>query len=187
MADPREAITNHLTPHGVRLEQVGGRGTADLSEILGTMDYAAVLGMIGARPAAMLLAKYAADGQEERKARAYWLMECIEHGAAKGWKRPGARMVESMAYASIDEHMGYGTRCAMCMGTKQRVVGHQVIECPQCQGAGFVAYSPDAYAELIGISLMEWDHTWQERIGWARRALHRWEMDAVESLMERMG
>jgi len=186
VSDPRELVTTHLTPHGVQLETVGGRTTVDLSEVLQHMDFAMVLGMIGAKPAGMLLAKYADDKQEERKCRAWWLMETIEVAQERGWKRPRARMVEEMAYATMDEHMGRDTRCRTCHGTKERVVGHTVVECPTCRGQGFLPYSPEAYADRIGFTMLEWDRAWRERVDWARRALYRWEQDAAERLMARL-
>jgi len=185
MSDPREAITGHLTAHGVRLDAVG-RSTADLSEILSGMDYAAVLGMIPARDAAILLAMYAADQMEERKVRSWWLAECIEHATAKGWKRPRARMVEALAYASIEEHMGYGTRCGTCQGTKERIVNNLPITCPVCEGAGFLTYSPAIYADRIGITLLEWDRTWRTRVDWCRRRLFQWEQGAAEMFWDRL-
>jgi hypothetical protein len=186
MSDPREQLTHHLTPHGVTLEIVGGRSTADLSEVLASMDYAMVLGMVEPRQAAMLLAKYCDDSLEERKCRSWWLMECIEYGAAKGWKRPKARMVQGMAYATISEHMGHGTRCMLCQGTASRMVGNLPVECPGCSGRGFLEYLPEQYCDEIGCTMLEWDKIWRERVGWARRALYRWEMDAAEALKARL-
>jgi hypothetical protein len=186
MSDPREKLTNHLTPHGVTLEIVGGRSTADLSEVLASMDYAMVLGMVEPRQAAILLAKYCDDQLEERKCRSWWLAECIEYGAAKGWKRPKARMVQGMAYATIDEHMGRGTRCMLCQGTASRMVGNLPVECPGCSGRGFLEYLPEQYCGEIGCTMLEWDKVWRERVGWARRALYRWEMDAAEALKAKL-
>lgn len=187
MSDPRELVTAHLTPHGVQLEIVGGRTTVDLSEVLQHMDFAMVLGMIGPKPAGMLLAKYADDHQEYRKCRIWWLQECIETAHEKGWKRPRARMIEQMAFATIEEHMGAGTRCEMCKGTKERMFGHTVIECPDCYGKGFIEYGPEVYAGRIGFHAYEWDRVWRERVAWARRALYRWEQDAAERLIAKMG
>ena len=186
MSDPREQLTHHLTPHGVTLEIVGGRSTADLSEILVSMDYAMVLGLIEPRQAAMLLAKYCDDALEERKCRAWWLTECKEYGAAKGWRRPEAAMVEGLAYATMDEHMGHGTRCHICDGVGSREVARRIIECPGCEGAGFVRYLPAIFAERIGCTAVEFDRIWSERVGWARRALWRWESDAAEALQARL-
>jgi hypothetical protein len=183
--DIREQLAQHLTAHGVPLE-LGIRAT-DLDELLRGMDFAMLLGMIGPKPAGMLLAKYCGDAQEERKCRAWWLMECIETGAAKGWRRPKARMIEGFAYATIEEHMGHGTRCGTCNGTKERMVGHLPVICPSCMGYGFIPYSPDRMMESIMCSTVEWDKVWRDRVGWARRRLHRWEADAVQALVERHG
>lgn len=185
MADVREALTQHLTAHGVPLE-IGIRST-DLLEILNSMDYAMLLGYIEPRQAAMLLAKYCADAQEERKCRAWWLMDCIEYGAAKGWRRPQARMIEGMAYATMDEHMGHGIRCDLCNGTRQREFAKLLVKCPACDGLGFNLYDSSRFGAEIGCTPHDWQYTWSARVDWARRALHRWEADAVENLRRRFG
>lgn len=183
--DIREKLANHLTPHGAPLE-IGIRST-DLEQILRGMDYAMVLGMVEPQQAAMLLAKYTNDHLEERKCRAWWLMICIEYAEAKRWKRPKSRMVEGMAYATMDEHMGHGTLCSVCSGTRERVVGHLPVVCPECHGAGFLAYTPERFCAEIGCAMLEWDRVWRDRVAWARRALHRWEVDAAEELLRRHG
>jgi hypothetical protein len=187
MKDPREAIANHLTAHGVQMDVIGSRRTNNLSEILQGCDYAMLLGLIEPRQAAMLMAKYLGDELEERKARAWWLMECIEYASAKGWKRPKARMIEGMAYASLDEHLGHGTRCGVCHGTKERIIDNRPVLCPGCGGAGFVSYDSDRYSDAIGCTALEWDKVWRARVGWARRSLYRWEQSAVDDLLRRHG
>lgn len=181
----RESLANHLTAHGVPFE-IGIRST-DVADLLEHMEWAMACGLIGPRYAGMLWAKYLKDRQEERKVRAWWLMDCIEYGAAKGWRRPKARMVEGFAYATCDEHMGHGTRCAVCNGTRQREVGQKIIECPACSGVGFVEYLPERFVAEIGCTMLEWDRVWRERVGWARRYLHRWEVDATEALRRKVG
>ena len=186
MADPVEQITYHLTAHGVPFE-IGIRSTV-LEDVLASMDYAMVLGMIGPRNAGLLLAKYTGDRQEERKCRAWWLMDCIETAAAKGWKRPRGRMIEGMAYLTMDEHMGHGTRCAVCNGTKERVFDNRKVTCPGCEGRGFNQYDDALFQESMGCSEQEWrSGRWTDRILWARRALHCWEVDARVALANKLG
>lgn len=185
MTDVRERLANHLTAHGVPLEI--GIAATGLEDILRSMDWAMLLGMLEPRQAAMLMAKYLGDELEERKCRAWWLMDCIETAAAKGWKRPRARMIEGMAYATMDEHMGHGTRCLVCDGTRQRMVGALPVTCHACAGAGFLHYDPERYCLEIGCAMQDWDRTWRDRVTWARRALHRWELDAAEELARKHG
>ncbi len=185
VSDIREQLSNHLTAHGVPLEL--GIPSTDLEDILRSMDYAMLLGMIEPRQAGLLMAKYLGDIQEERKCRAWWLQDCIEIATLRGWKRPRARMVQGMAYATMDEHMGHGTRCGVCNGTRERMVGHLPVVCPACEGRGFVEYDPARFCDEIGCTMLEWDKAWRDRVAWARRALFRWEVDAVEALVRRRG
>ena len=159
---------------------VGGRSTADMSEILSHMDFAHALGKIEPRKAAMLSAKYCDDAAEERKIREWWRAEVEDVGRVKGWKS-GWRL-ERMADSTMSEHIGYGTRCALCNGTRERVINKLPVVCPGCNGAGFLAYTPEHLALEIGITMLEWDRWWRARVDWARRALHCLEADAVESV-----
>jgi hypothetical protein len=95
-------------------------------------------------------------------------------------------MVEGFAYATIDEHMGRDTRCALCHGTARRIVGNLAVECPGCSGRGFLEYLPEQFCEAIGCTMLEYERTWRERIGWARRSLYRWETDAKEAIRARL-
>ena len=182
MSDPREAITANLTAHGVRLDAVG-RSTADLSEILSSMDYAAVLGMIPAKDAAMLLAKYADDELEERKIRVWWRTELVDVGWVKGWK--GGWRLERMADSTMSEHMGQDTRCMVCNGTRERIINKLPVVCPGCSGAGFLQYTPEHLALEIGITMLEWDKAWRTRVDWCRRRLFQWEQGAAELFWDR--
>ena len=178
--DPREQLTQHLTPHGASLEMVGGRSTADMSEILSHMDFAHALGKIAPMQAAMLSAKYLDDAAEERKIREWWLAEVADVAMAKGWK-PGWRLGR-MADSTMSEHMGYGTRCEGCDGTRERVINKLPVLCPNCGGAGFLPYTPAHLALEIGCTMLEWDRWWRARVDWARRALYCLEADATEAV-----
>jgi hypothetical protein len=179
MTDVRESIAK-LTPHGPTLDMAGGRSTADASELLRGLDYAHLLALIGPRPAAMLMAKYLDDKQEERKVRVWWRAD-VGRYQARSW------MLDSLARETMNEHMGRDLRCNTCNGTKERVINNLPVICPDCQGAGFVPYSPDRYRAAIGCAPIEWDRVWRERVSWARRALHIWEADATDALARRRG
>ncbi len=180
MADVRESLANNLTPHGVPLEMIGGRGTADASEILRGLDYAHLLALVEPRQAGMLMAKYMADRQEERKIRVWWRAD-VSRYQARHW------ILDAFSRETMSEHLGMDTRCDTCNGTKERVINNLPVVCPDCQGAGFLPYSPDRYRAAIGIAPIEWDRVWRERVGWARRALHMWEAEAVEAVRRRRG
>lgn len=185
MTDIREQLGRHLTAHGASLE-IGIRST-DVADLLEHMDFAMACGLIGPRRAAILLAKYTGDTQEERKCRAWWLARVIEYAHLRAWHRPRQRMLEALAYTSMDEHIGHGTRCAVCNGTKERMVNNLPVICPGCEGRGFLEYGADVYCAELGIGEREWQNAWASRVDWARRSLRMWELDAAQALRERVG
>lgn len=181
MTDIREAIAR-LTPHGVPLEMLS-RSTA-VAEAMMTMDWAMLLGYVEPRQAAMLLAKYTGDRQEEYKCRVWWRAEVRDAGMGKGWRI--SPRLDRMAETTMSEHLGRNTRCPACNGTKERMIANKPVMCPACNGAGFLLYSDLEYAGQIEITLQEFERHWRQRVDWCRRALYRWELDAAEALQRKL-
>lgn len=183
--DQREALTRHLTPHGVPLE-LGVRST-DIAEIMTGMDFAMLLGLLNPRHAAILLAQYCDDHVERMKCRAWWKMECIEHARHHGWQRSRPRMVEALAIYSLDEHLGVDTRCHVCLGTRAREIDRLKVTCPACEGLGFLPYGPGRWQLILGVDAKALERHWEPRIAWARGRLGRWSADAEYALRQRAG
>ena len=86
----------------------------------------------------------------------------------------------------MSEFISDGIQCGSCDGTKERMINKIRMSCPECQGAGRFTYSPEFYAEHIGVTHADWQRYWVARIDWARRALYQWESDAAEALKARV-